>query len=413
MIQTMLKKLKEQNYKIVFQLFFFFILSINAIAFLIVRKTPLGADSYAFYLKTCGQFDKSFTTIAANIMFNSIPCNIQLFNTIAFLFFCLYLFIIFHIIKLYYPEKAWKIINFIWLVPTFQFLFYQFEDAALGTICLTAILYFYLKGRKKMHGSHSFKNGVIGLELPCITMIIFVGLFIWRWALLYLFVFSFTSIIAMASFIIIIGVFGFNNVFGSLFPFFDVKSNLIWENLIGISVLTFFLIMMGFFYQKKEFNKVSYPFLISGILTSKFMYQGIVFLLMGFYEFLIIFDFKIKMLSLGFYKRFKQIVVFSAIYIILIGQYNSVINAEPTGSTFELLNYSIQLSKDTNIPLNNEWGVGYWLKYLGKDTNSYGGFHEWKDDFNHSLVISMTERKDCLKVKKGNLPLEITLYYCP
>lgn len=87
---------------------------------------------------------------------------------------------------------------------------------------------------------------------------------------------------------------------------------------------------------------------------------------------------------------------------------------QPTSEDFKLINETKQLQLDSNLIVYNDWSVGYWLNFVGVDTNLRGGGFE----FNYLGVgkpfIALTSQElDCNKINSyQSVTRSLNLYKC-
>lgn len=371
--------------------------------FLLSRPLILGIDSYAFFLLSCDKLNFS-VALLPRILFTILPCNQLVFNLVAIICFYIFTVILGKIIELYYPDKKWKIMCLMWLVPTICNFFYQFENSSIGMISTTLFLLIYLKAKKA---------GVKNFHL-LVLLLIPIGLFVWNWSLVVLFALMFENLIGFGLFLLVSLFLGFNTVFGSLLPLFDSNNNILAENQPGIAVFAFFMILIGMFNFKKDFRRIASVFVFLGLIAAKFMYFALPFLMMGAFEFFYRFEFRWEQWRYINYRLFKNVLVFLIFFFIVPYMlFTTIYHAVPSIDDFEMINKGIKISKDVNLPLKNEWGLGYWILYLGQDTNRFGGWTPNDDDFNQSIAITTYRKLDCGLIEQGKTLMQIRLYYCP
>lgn len=93
--------------------------------------------------------------------------------------------------------------------------------------------------------------------------------------------------------------------------------------------------------------------------------------------------------------------------------FNNIYHAAPETTDFDMINKAVQISRDVNLPLKNDWGLGYWIIYSGKQTDRYGGWTPGSNDFNHSIAITTYHKLDCGLIKEQKTQMQIRIYYCP
>lgn len=388
---------KINKWKLLFHFLFFL-----SATFLLLRPYILGIDSYAFFLKSCNQLD--FTpSLVPDLFFSLLPCSELVFNLSAILVFYIFTVFLGKIIELYYPEVKWKVMCLMFLAPTICNFFYQFEDAAIGMVFITAFLWLYLKAKKA---------GVKNFHL-LVLLLVPIGLWIWKWALVALFALIFENFIAAGLFLLVVSHFGLLTVFGSLLPLFDSNNVVLFENQPGIAVFSFFLLMIGMFNLKQDYRRMAAVFIILGLMAVKFMFFALPFLMMGTYEFLKRVEKRWSSFPYINYNLMKHMLVFCIFGLVVpYMMYSYLYLSVPLDDDFYMINKAAQISQDVNLPLTNDWGLGYWLLYSGYDTNRYGGWTPGDDDYNHSIAITTWHKLDCGLIEQGKTLMQIRIYFC-
>jgi hypothetical protein len=105
--------------------------------------------------------------------------------------------------------------------------------------------------------------------------------------------------------------------------------------------------------------------LVVGALKAKFMFLAVPFLLMGLLDKELKEGLSIPKLGI------ERIPVLAFCVLLSIGWIFMGVSSYPTGVDVQEMREAIQLSKDTNQLLFNDWGDGWLLISLGFDTNYY------------------------------------------
>jgi hypothetical protein len=136
--------------------------------------------------------------------------------------------------------------------------------------------------------------------------------------------------------------------------------------------------------------------LVVGALKAKFMFLAVPFLLMGLLDKELKEGLSIPKLGI------ERIPVLAFCVLLSIGWIFMGVSSYPTGVDVQEMREAIQLSKDTNQLLFNDWGDGWLLISLGFDTNYYMSPPE--PDFNSLkrpfVAWSLEEIVGCERISK-------------
>lgn len=153
-------------------------------------------------------------------------------------------------------------------------------------------------------------------------------------------------------------------------------------------------------------NKTPQPFhyysiilLIVGLIKVKYLYLATPFLLMGLIH---------KELTEGIIIRKKTIPVIFFVILFLFGFIFMGLNMYPTQEDMGELQTAINLAKDNNLQLYNDWGDGWMLIYLGYPTEYKCSIPQpdWNNLPKPYIGWSKREIIDCNNLTKK-------IYYCP
>lgn len=376
-----------------------------------IRPNFIGNDVYAFYFKSChASIQLADSPLISEYFFKNLPCSIPLMKIVSMLFFFLWVLVVQQFVKYFIPEHSWEAMIFILLVPTIFGWFWDFEDDVLAYPLLVFSLLLFIRSRiekKKL------------LEAISFLIISFIGLFIWRGALIYVFALSFFSIPFMGLLLLTIGVFGFYRVFGSLLPALDPLNGLLYENTPFVGILTLIGLFPSFLYIRKSFKYLFIVFLLLLIFSSRLAIHLIPFMIIGMYDFWVELMKWLRsthdwIIPNAYFTGLKVFFILLLGFLFFNSQYNYLIKGEPTIKIFDMIHEAKQYSIDYNLPIKNEWGFGYYMKFVGIDTNYYGG---WRPnlDLNHSVALSTDYNLSCEKLYEthSSAITNAFIYYCP
>lgn len=348
------------------QLVIVLLVALAPVITLLIRGVVWGADSFAYWAVSCGnssvtQFIHSPSWFVWFIQ-NIINCNLWILAGVMFVLYFFALLGIWQIGKRFFSgHQSWRLPVYVGcLTPLFFIESLRFEQQFFGwTLALIGIGLFLVYWERK----ESFRYLSLSWAIPC-----FIGsLILWLpsiflWGIVPFLVFSSprvqkTWLIALLLVMVatqagyVLGSFNFTSIVAEELP------------LIGLV----FVIHILHFYKNIPGTLKWYTILlvIIGALKSKYMFLATPLLLVGLLD---------KQLKTGIVLKrevfgIKEIPVLYVCGILLVGWCLMGISLYPTQKDLNEMSNAIQLSKDTNQLLYNDWGDGWMLVSLGYDTN--------------------------------------------
>lgn len=345
---------------------FFVLVALAPSLVLLIRGSVWGADSFAFWLVSCGNnTHNSFLSSPDLFIYfiqNFINCNLYQLALIIFILYSVTLLAFWIIGNHFFGESGWRLPIYLGsLTPLFFLEALRFENDFFGwTLAFISIGLTVLALKHKRIAK---KGLCLILALPIALFSIYLWLpsiIILLMLVLFLKIGFKTKQILVLTAIIIFIILQYTYLARS----FDFE-NIIAEELPLVGLI--FVIHIIHFWKKipKTFKLYSLFLIVLGALKSKFMFIATPLLLVGLLD---------KQLKEGItLKReifgIKKIPILYICIILLIGYFLMGINLYPTQNDLNEMKNAIQLSKDKNIILYNDWGDGWIFTYLGYETN--------------------------------------------
>jgi len=329
---------------------------------LLLRGVVWGNDSFAFWAVSCGFNQYSSMLSSPNwfvwLIQNLISCNIWVLALIVFVFYFLALLGWYFVGKNFLKVGAWRFPIYLGaLTPLFFIEAMRFENdffswslmsIALGLFCL------FLSNRNTLKG-----NIVLFL---CVLAIVF-SLNLWFPSILWLLlVVCLVEIDLKFSNLVIIGLIiaGCYLQLNYLLASFNFNPMTWVAEEIPLIGLVFVLHILHFWKRIPQKIQILGVFLLLlGALKSKYIFLCVPFLLIPLIQ---------KQVSIGLWVRDNRLPVLYFCGILLIGLTLASVSLFPTQSDVKEASELIKLSKDSNIPIYNDWGDGWFLASLGYDT---------------------------------------------
>jgi len=361
-----------------------FLFSLFSFVSVFLRQDLFGDDSYAAWLCIShGQCDWLGFQPLAVFLYQVLPNNLFLFQVIMFGCFFASIIALFLVCEHFFDKKIafYATLLLTALSPLMLFEFGKFENEIFAYPLLFFGFYFFLQ-----------KDWLKGF--------LFFVLASWFWAGSLYFVvalcFGYWFLIPF--------------VFVSVFLFWDkglsflVPTLVLESRFLGGFLGLFGLIFVVPFFFCKRFKRFWFCFVL---LLGLVAFQGkLVMLLMPF-----------LVLSIGQLLVFiqqkqydiKNVLVIVFIFIIC---WNIVfLQLQPTNNDWKIVNKAVEIQKDTNFVIHNDFGFGYWLLFANGNTKWYGGFPN--PDYNNlqkPFIAVTQEELNCPKIdsyetwaKKANL----------
>lgn len=292
---------------------------------LFLRFSLFGFDSYAWNELVCNGWSK---TLKGNPfawqLIQYLPCSLLFLKVVMFLCLFFTVLIIWKIVKDFYDERsAWiSIILLLSLSPIMLFEFGKFENEIFAYPFIVLGIYFLLNKK--------FIFGFVSLFFSLVF-----------WAFPYYFTFFGGSVLEQ-------------QIFSGLLPLFGL----------------IFVVPLIFLSKDKNILVGSVVTLVMFLFNAKFFIFFIPFVALGLGELVKILDEREQL------KNFVYVLAF----ILLIGWNVAFFFASPTIHEHIVVEEAVQLHKDTNFLIFNDWSYGYWLLNHGYDSGIYGGGK--KTDYN-------------------------------
>jgi len=294
---------------------------------LFARQTLFGVDSYGWKSYVCSGWGETFfaSNPLAILFFDLMPCSMLFFKALMFGSLVLSLWFLFKIVWDNYGERiAWSSILFLLaLSPMVLFEFGKFENELLAYPIIIFGIYCFLN-KKWFEGVVSF-----------IASLVF-----WGWPY-YLTTFG-GPVLEQQYFSGMLLLFGL--IFCVPMIFLSKRKDILVGGLVSIGL---FLLNMKFFV-------FLLPFLVFGIAEAVKLLDKR--LLLHKYAFLI---------------AFFLLICWNLAFFI----------ATPSVWEQQIVVDSVEMQKDLNIPIYNDWSYGYWLIDNGFETENHPGQNQ---DYNYS-----------------------------
>jgi len=337
-----------------------FILLLIPFSVYFVRPDLIGNDGYGFLLFVCtGENIVGLAGVPLAI-FSSFTCNLLAIKAVLFALAFISGCFILKFCEVFTDEWD-KAAYIIFLSSVFVLEFVKFENDQFAYPFLFASLYYFFKGmtygRRKSFAKSLILLGVAGL--------------IWQGSIFYLFAYSFNAV-ALAVVSLPIILWKRAEIVGAILRTFQIAEDMpmqfhlhfilnfglfgaILEPILAYQAL--FLFGLGAFSAK--FWILSLPFLVVGMILLLKRLEGLPHL------------------------KWFNVQTFAMVLaaFCLLGVAQSVWLNQPTESDWRALEFSQGLEEDVEV----DWSMGYWARWYGIQTESYGSFHR-QTDFNGIAV---------------------------
>lgn len=362
---------------------------ISFLAFLGYFFNPLLAyfDSYAFLGGACG--------LNTGFVIPFVPCNIFLIKLLLFSCFFIGLLSISVFVKnVLQKNSGWRAgLIVLGFCPLFFQEFLKFENDVFGlTLALVGLALFSIGVNKN---KHSYKALIMFFSI----LVVFISTFVWfatYLVLLAMFLYSIYTIVFA-----IIGVFPIiPQITGRFNNLTTIGQQKILEELplIGIFGVIFFL--PGLKFTPKKIWLSTALLFGAGLLQNKFMILAIPFLSVG------------GLLFMEKIEKFKGIprLEYIVLILVILTSFFGFFMVHPTQQEMNLVENSIDLSKDLNVSLYNDWTYGWWVTYKGYETNYKSSYPNPNyNELSKPLVALTKTDLNCLMVFEED---QIKTYYC-
>jgi len=306
-----------------------------------LQPTLIGADSYYFLHGVCKGDDFINVPPLAFFVFSALPCYILAIKVLLFVCFFVSTLLIAKLGSLFYKNNGWLAGIFVFLCPYWLNWFTKFEDDALGFPFFLLGTYLFYWGRlNKNKNFELFGLGVIGLTV----------FWLWRGAAMGLFSLGLSSLFG---FVVALGIvfFAGSQVGGALF--FPIQLNII-EFLPGVGVLFLVGLLLGYFSVTRELRKQVFVLTVFVLLAAKW------YILL------------VPLLAVCVVGKFNSLDPLRKKYLIGLALACSFLFSVlatpkmfPSDNAVEAAKFTALVSHDLNLPVRNDWPVGYVLQFYG------------------------------------------------
>ena len=368
------------------------------ICYCAVRPTLVGNDSYYFLLATCRYEEATTYGSLYGIMpqvLHLIPCNIFLIKALLFVLGFIGIMAIVKFAELF-SKNGWRAGIFMASSPLILNIFTIFENEQFAYPLLFISLYLIYRGIIKESGIKKIIFQLIGIGI-----ITFCGLFLYQGSLYFLVGLGFASIITF-----IPALFGFINWIKEFLvnanPFRNYNMEVV--SIIGIGYLS--LLNLGIVGLPSIILIPSIYFIILTALSNQFAVFTMPFLAVGlvclcdFWK-NHVYDNKIVQ---EFFRSLPNILLRMCIWFLLIFSLLTLSYQQPTESEMKAIDFALLHSEK----VQNDWGIGWFVKYKGGQTDNYMfPLLDWEEE---KGIIITRKHIDCNCLKQFN---EIYVYSCP
>jgi len=354
-----------------------------------LRGDLFGFDAYASWECVKGNCEYLGIQPLAIMLFKVFPNHLLFFKFVMFASAFASVTALWFIARRFFDERvSWiSVIGVAALSPLVVFLFGQFENELFALPLLFWSFYFVL----------SEKYWVKFLSFPLLA----VALFFWGGTAYFLFVLAPIFFWTIVPFLLVV-YFEWNAL---ILPF---RSSEVMESRLFSAFFDLFglILVVPFIFRCKNWW-IWFSFgvaLIFVAIQGKFVAFLLPFFIIGLGNAWLILE-----------KRgFSAFNVLLVCFFLIIGWNVAIFMQQPTSIEWGKISEVIQLQKDTNYPLYNDWSFGYWLIHKGYDTNFKGGFPN--PDYNQlqkPFVALTQEELPCKKVSEyTNYFRSIKLFEC-
>ncbi len=372
---------------------------------LLLRGLVWGADSFAFWALACGQTQWA-NNLSSHFWFtNIVPffgCNFFLLLLVMFFFNLLWVLGLFLVGKHFFLEDN-RVILFV-----------------LSVVGLTPLIFLEMLRFENQFFSLALAFLVLGIgltidkwyykkTLTILTSIIaFISLSLWSASFLVMFpiVFKFLKnnrqiiLVSLTGFLIGTIIFWKYALF-SFTQLITQPNNLIAEEIPIIGLIFIIHIITFIKFTPKKFLPYTIILLVIGLIKVKYIFLCVPFLIIGLLE---------KDKQKGIYFRGDKIPLLPLTILGIIGLTIMVPFLYPTTTDIQEMEQAIILANENNLPLKNDWGVGWVFVSLGHETKhkrSSGNAPDW----NSFPYVAYTNKN--LEQEFGCSRISDKIFICP
>lgn len=348
----------------------FFLLLLIPFAALFLRPDLVGFDTYGYLAITCQNSNVSEASSMPFIAFRLLPCD---FFALKVVLFCL-CFVsgaaIIKLARLFSPENGWRASYLVFLSSALVLEFSKLENDQLAFPLLFVSMYLFFKAIKT-------GDRFAGLDS---LMLVFVAAAFWEGAIFFLV--GYTLNVGMLALLSIPAIIVFRGkivaavlrtaVVAEDLPFQFHVHFLANFGLLG-AILSPLLMPQALF------------FFALGVASAKFWILSLPFLIVGM----------VLLLERVNRQRLNEIVFVIAVFS-AFGLAQSVWLNPPQPYHWEAIDYALEVG-DGNI--NNDWGLGYLVKFRGGETDSYMSPGQ-QQEFSTGQVVVSEQDLNCSRLEE-------------
>lgn len=348
----------------------FFLLLLIPFTALFLRPDFVGFDTYGFLAITCQNSNVSEAAGIPFIAFRLLPCNFFALKVFLFALCFVSGAAVIKMATLFSPKNGWRASYLLFLSSTTVLEFSKLENDQLAFPLLFVSLYLFFKALKK----HDRAAGLDSLGL------VFVAAAFWEGAVFYLIGYT-LNVGILALFSIPAIIFFRGKIVSAVLRTVVVAEDLPFQfhihflanfGLLGAMLSPLLLPQAVFFFAL-------------GVASAKFWILSLPFLVVG----------AVLLLERIDRQRLNEIVFVIAVFS-TFGLAQSVWLNPPQPYHWETIDYALEVG-DNNI--NNDWGLGYLVKFRGGETESYMSPGQ-QQEFSVGQVIVSEQVLECPMLKE-------------
>ena len=354
-------------------LLFFFLLLLVPFTVCFLRPDFIGVDSYAHLLLTCKNNNVSGITGTSFSLFSVLPCNFMALKLLLFGCAAVSGFFIIQTCRLFSPKNYWLASILIFLSSTTVLEFTKLENDTFAIPFLFASIYFFYRGIKT--GSRKSWAACFGLLAPAAMLWTGAGFFLLAYALTVYLLWVFIIPVMLT-----VGNFGVDSFLGQV-----IRTNRVAEDL-PFKFHVHFLLNIGVagcILEPILLPQAAFFFML-GIASAKFWILSLPLLVVGLVR--ILEEVKIPALTTFF-------LIASLVTVGALAQ--SVWLNPPTQDDWQAIDFA--LAVDGNA--NSDWGKGYWMRWKGGTTDSFGSVHRQTPFLDGQVVVTQRDT-NCTVLKE-------------
>jgi len=330
----------------------------------------VGADPY-FYLSGVCQNN----IVSPDLMFfgllHLLPCNVFVFQLVLLFVWLATLFVFLKIGELFDKQRGWWLPVIVSSMTFFVFEFWKFENNVFGYFFVFTGFYFLFKVFLNKPFFSFFRKKDLK-DLFFLVLCFFVGGLFWKGSVYWLFILPLYNFL----FLPLLGVFLLPDFFG----FFGMASTtgMIYEHTMFIGILYLFmtpLFLIGFIKTNEKIVLTCLILLIPCVLALKMYVLPILFISIITFNCFKMFE---KKIDVNLTLKIWTILMLVFFTINLGTQF-------PTQDDYFLVQQTIQI----NPNIENTFGTGYLIRYLGGQETKYGSYSTPTQQ--KGIVIEITE----------------------